>query len=395
MKVADVLQRDFIDNRSEFELLLYVANELNQQGQVLDFRDVLVDFQTLTPFQALWFDRYVQEGVILSNRSEVVPALEKDRVDSFLTNLRKCEAFRGVDLVKDEGDHLLWSKAIMEKQAPELVNQVFSGEYIFQVLSWLAARQVVGILEGKVPNKPLVLRLDHMWSDTKSAFLDLLAAQESCPSLQQFFLLDLEGKEEYDIEWDLLCYNSRNNGTFRFYSLEEKRELLQEFDLHVGSVCTLATRRRLSASNPFGRIQSVSLVIIKAIYPTSIEVSNLPQLCFYTPDELLQDWMKVETEEGREFTKTLLQPNLNHIRTETIALRDIGFGPYFEQEEFLLNPLDATETVTRPFNHQNVTMTAPEMAFLLLKTWEVPFDAELYGQSYDLGVSPDFLELTR
>lgn len=400
MRVIDILGKNYIDNLSEMEVLLYIATELSFRGETLDFQDVKADFSTYKPFQVEWFNELARKGHIKTSK-EIPPAtLETNNVLNFLKHLKTFNKFKNGLLFKEEGNELRWDEEFAKEYFGDNYLTVSSGQYIFQTIKWLVANHIVDTFQGEygefgiTKNSPygpkLTLDLSSTWHNSKDVFLDPFAATVSSPQLQQIYSFNLQNIPPHDLEWDLFCYNVINNKTFKRYSIQEKYDMLVSLGIQEGTVVQIANRVGQSQSSPLGRIGDLSLYIVKTLTHEYLEVLKIPSRYNFSLNELERDWNKIISEEGREFTKSMLVPKKEILDEEKISLVNLGVTENFFQEDKLLFMLNNEEIVTKEFGYENLTMNAPETVFALFKQWGIEFDTELFAKTYSIGFSQDF-----
>jgi len=371
---------DKIESSSTAHFATFLGRELGRRGSALDMSDVDLDMDLLSDTQRLMLLHQAKAGNILLNRE----------IEGYLTpidlypNMSYLESPEYVQTSED-GNSLGWNTEYARKQYGQLSFHLFGPKEEQYTIASVVARHVIDWVT-KQENRLLTITLTHSESVAGKNFLWLLDVLDTYPVLSNILTVSLNTSEK-DLDYVKFMYRSGALGRRKQYTMDEKFEISKKLGIVAGSICVLWTRARYDDKSNYGKIKDRVLVRIDSINSRSIRLTSVAEPT--TKEERFNDLSQID-EEHRYIYGDLVSRPLNTVRNN-FDLVNTSFGHYLNQEEYILNPLDATEETVKIVSVRGidgdpqvgpVKMLAHDAIYWVLKQDGFDFDQDLYKKMY-------------
>ena len=392
-----IFGRTTINSFQEFYFAMAVAAECGRRGEMLDMSKMRVIDQNLLSKNDKAYLKYLKETGAIYDGTPAVRSFTRGSEDdieserpAYWFDVNAISELYGT-LFREEESGYHWSYDwAANTYDSRYLKTVTSKILLGNTLMHIVAHMIVCFIVGDREEKPIMLHFNSMEVRSTYVYLCLYAVCMSCENIGRLIKFDFEEKrrELRDLEFFILYESSRNSGLFSPHTTGEKLEAMRLHGIQEGSIVAIYRRARISDTNPAG--------CIKEAYIARIERMPKPQVPSFvvssmsvnkTLEEVELDYLSIDENYRGMFADMLEKKMAQHI--ESRSLYTTGVCEYFYDEEWLLCPLDKSETVTKRVTIDgrvsNIEMDTVDAVYWILNEYGVPFDRDLYKAAYNEG----------
>lgn len=392
---ADVFGRPYITSYQEFYLAMTVGAECGRRGEVLDMSMMrIVDPKLLSKNDKDYLKYLKSIGAIYDGvepEKRVVRNSAEDYMEDrsvFWFDVDKFSELQG-RLFRVEGDSYHWGYSwASETYGDQYLKSITSLSLIGKTIMHLVGHMLVNFIVGDMPAKKMVFHFNRMEARATYIYLPLYACICSCENIKKLVELDFEEerRELRDLDYFVLYESSRNSGLFALHDWKTKRNVLETHGIKEGSIVAMYKRARISANNPAGFIKEAYIAKIESLGDSPNYVISTLSVN-KTMEEQEMDYLEID-EAYRHLYSDMLDFHIprNYDRK---SLYTTGVCEYFYDEEWLMLPLDKSETVNKRVTIDGKQVTIPmntvEAVYWILCQFGVSFNKDLYKDMYNDG----------
>lgn len=383
----DVFKREKFNTYSELVFSLALARECNRRGMAFSFEGMHIDFEHIPG--------KVSEVFWWAWKKNLIEGIDSEMLKFERTILEEPFDFRSMDWISlvgdnlffEEGGKLIWTEKwardhyLFENSLDEM--DIFDriGAFPLTLLS-VVAKYFLDLLLG-LEGRELVVRLDGFKAKSPVNYINLLQLRKENKWVCKFLTFELNDlSEKMDLEYTIFCNESDSTGKHRIYSVKEKKGILEGYGIKEGSTLVLWKRKGMNATNPFGRLISASIVVVRSIGDVSMVVDSYALA--KTNEEFIEDYY--DTDERVRDIELNVKKNLPCRRFE-LSYFGLGIEECFStDDEYLLCKLDKTESVIKLVKVGDMTarrvMKAYDVVHWIFSQNNVDFDEEWFKKEY-------------
>lgn len=378
----DLFKKPQFSTYSEFYFAMAIAAECGRRGGYLDMSGMRVNTEMLSNSLVTFYKLLRQEGYIKTENytKESIP-IEKENVFQYIDPQYITDNLNV--LVEVRKDSYFWDYNWCKENYVKHITYFTNLSNIEKVVMYITACMVVRMYIGEIPTKPLVLKFREHIAKSVYNYINIYSCIKTLPWLSDLVSIDTETTTDLDyyVFWNEGSISGRN----KLWSISEKKEIMKSLGMKVESVVLLWTRKGMVKSNPGGKIDSVTVGIIKEIGKDFIEMDTVA--LNKTKEEVELDFYNIPSDVRYLYTDLLsFKPT---IFSKNLQLPSLGIENYFYDESQFITLISPTEKVNKLVTiggkEVQETMSCIDAIYWLLCQYEIDFDRELYKSMYNNG----------
>lgn len=374
----DFLGKEHIETPADVLYLLYIAEELQKHGDILDVSGESLDIVYVkTLYIRQEFECRIQEGSI---KSDIVVDPDVQNRYYLTSYFGLPESLKNVDVFNPET--LEW--------VGDSVIPVHLKVDLYKIILPALAKHVVKVFKGEVPPNKLKGYVDIYEVTFQTELLAIFKAIPTVLKLtditfhRQLNSTNQEIKDK-DIDFDLFMYNLVNTRKIKELGIDAKYAATLK-KIKPGGVYCLHHRGFMSDIRPEGKLDFSKLVRIDEITPLGIFFTSLNVHMTY--EDLFIRFSRQPQNIQTAFAD-VLRTNTNDKR-DFVSHMSVSLGDTIYNEEYILLPL--TQNIGKHYILEdgfiNIReMSEPEVALYALNQWGYSIDNKLFVDMYGLDSS--------
>lgn len=392
-----VLHTDHIRGVAGYLLLQQMAIYVGQTDRVLDCRKIDIptcyfNSQGINDV-ILDFTYFLQDqGYMVSKKRGKCKGIYSE---NFMPDQDLIKS--GIPLWDERSRYNYWSMAKINEIYPsKYLSKLSSYEHLVYFVLYLVGKELIDLYDQKT-KKPLMIEFDIIASQCMLMFLPLLKVEhilnkywKSSPLEVKYDKYTVETERKLDFEYKMFFDEAVESGQARFYSNDEKQELVKSLHLKKGTVVALYERCRMSPYRSWGDIVNSKIAIYEGMDGNSILLRTLN--ISKTKEELENEMLDLTEEDRLLVSDMLFEKKTAPIRK--YPLHTVGIEHCFcasselstDFEPYLLFKLNTENKVDLYIRKDGVLgtyrMSEAEAVYWILKEYEEEFDEKLYKEMY-------------
>lgn len=379
IKARELFKDGYFHSYSEFLLALSIARMLKEKGYILDLSDMTIEKDMVNEGTMEYFKIVLALGCIYLGEGVEVPQLDEEEEKRVLD----ISYFNDIPLYYKEDGVLYWDLEWARENYGDYIRKFFNLNEMGNMLLHVIAKYLVDSILGSESAKKLVLKIDSRLVKSTFVYVNIYSCKETLGWFNECIDLDIDFENlKVDLDFSIFCNNGFMSGRHKYYSVDEKHELLKKYGIQEGSIILLWRRSGMCQNNVFGKIDSsivarVDEILENSIYVTTIAVNK-------TKEEVRQDYYDIN-EEYRYLFMDILDKK-PYVDCRELELYTLGIENHFLDEEEFITVLDVTEKVEKMITINGevrlLEISGVDAIYWLLSQYEVDFDRDLFKSMY-------------
>ncbi|MGX5378402.1 hypothetical protein ACWCKO_00285 [Bacillus thuringiensis serovar darmstadiensis] len=386
MRLEDVLGVDKLENSVEFFYVCLVGKYLKHKGHNLSLENVDVSAfkDTIQHSRYYTYFLYAVENGYVNDVAIDLPPFEEDEHelygDLYLNSLAEVQPY----FYKIEGEQN--EKLYINLSDTNVNNQLFlSSQHESVVIEMTAFLHVEGYLNGK--RYELYPSIYNVTRDKPQGIVALYYLMMS-PLTRQIIKFPLETRYLNSVSYNCWYFLGKEQGLLSTegYTIPQKQACLQNDKYKVGNVVYFYERNTTDKSSKERKVMHCCIAIVRGNTPTSIRLEKVvvnqtrvqkDREFEKQPKDMQELWQHTDLEVRRPSEEF----NLTSIGVEYVMSND----PLYYEKYFITPVYDSNEIelyVEQSGIEFTYLMSQIDAVYWVLKDWDIPFDEELYVNTY-------------
>lgn len=379
----DLFQKSHFVTYSEFYLAMAIAAECGRREGYLDMSGMRINSKILSKSLISYYKYLRQEGYIKTEdyKKEITP-IDPETLAQYInpTYITENESV----LVQERDDCYFWNYDWCKENYLTHLTYFTNMSNLEKICMHITAYMVVKMYIGEAVKKPLILEFREHIAKSIYNYINIYSCIKTLPWLAEMVEIDTDiSSTRTDLDYFVFWNEGNISGKAKYWSIPEKKELMEDLGIGVESVVILWTRKGMCNSNPGGRIESALVGIIKEIGKDFIEMDAIA--LNKTKEEVDLDYYSIPEDIRHLYTDLL------HFKPATfsksIQLPSLGIENYlYDESQFItkISPIEkVNKTITVDRKRIQKEMTNVDAIYWLLCQYEIDFDRELYKHMYN------------
>ena len=379
IRALNILGRKMFESHSEFYMITSI-------GVVAPLYDVQLDMSMMEvnpfvlPGVAVEQFRYlVHQGNIHiggKQSDEEIPPSDRDFDISY---------YKDIDMYwEKDSDTVTWNLFECRERYGEHYEEFYVPPRMSFHYQYIIALFLLRHILGLEKHSKFILELDSIGSRNVYQDMDIFSCKQTIDWYNDAIQVKLDKAVEksIDIDYSIFCRNAFVSKKYRFYSIQEKKSLMQREGFKVGSILVLWERTGMCKNNTFGRIKSAITIKIKSINRDSLVFDTFALNKTY--EEVYLEYLSMSKENQDLYSDILTKRPA--VASMSIPFASIGIGQHFLDEEYIIDKFDARDkvikTVTIDDEFKTIEMSCVDAIYWILRQYNMEFDRDIFAEMY-------------